>query len=84
MLRARRPPEGRRHARQGRDPIQFLPATLSHTQSTLSPRHVEYSVHVQFHVRGSTCSWTSWTPWRSTSKGVTKGMVEMAGGWFGR
>jgi hypothetical protein len=48
------------------------PATVSHTQSIFSPRHVEYSVHVQFHVRGSTCPWTSWDPvafnvgWRST------------------
>jgi hypothetical protein len=39
-------PEGRRHARQGRDPIQFLPATLSHTQP--------YSVHV--HVTWNTQS----------------------------
>jgi hypothetical protein len=51
-----------RHARQGQDLIQFLSATLSHTQSIFSPRHVEYSVHVQFHVRGSTCPWTSWDP----------------------
>jgi len=38
------------------------PATVSHTQSIFSPRHVEYSVHVQFHVRGSPCPWTSWDP----------------------
>jgi hypothetical protein len=42
--------------------------------------HVEYSVHVQFHVRGSPCPWTSGTPWHSTSDGVAKGMVEGAGG----
>jgi len=38
------------------------PVPVSHTQSIFSPRHVEYSVHVQFHVRGSTCPWTSWDP----------------------
>jgi hypothetical protein len=56
---------------QGRDPIQFLSATLSYMQSTWNPRMWPRAVHV----RGST-----WTPWRSTSKGVTKGMVERAGG----
>jgi hypothetical protein len=46
-----------------------------HFQSTFSPHVGPHSVHVGVHVRGST-----WTPWRSTSKGVTKGMVERAGG----
>jgi len=55
---------------QGRDPIQSLSATLSYMQSPWNPRMWPRAVHV----RGST-----WTPWRSTSKGVTKGMVEGAG-----
>jgi hypothetical protein len=56
---------------QGRDPIQSLAATLSYMQSTWNPRMWPRVVHV----RGST-----WTPWRSASKGVAKGMVERAGG----
>jgi hypothetical protein len=54
------------------------PVPGSHTQlhaipmeSTCNPRMWPRAVHV----RGST-----WTPWRSTSKGVAKGMVEGAGG----
>jgi hypothetical protein len=49
--------------------VRIVETTLSHTQSILSP----YSVHVQFHLRGSTCPWTLWTT------GVAKGMVEGAG-----
>jgi hypothetical protein len=58
------------------------PAGRDHTQLhsvTLSPRTWPRSVHVQFHARGSTCPWTSWTLWRSTSNGVAGGRVE--GGW---
>jgi hypothetical protein len=50
--------------------VRMVETTFSHIQSTFSPRMWPRSVHV----RGST-----WTPWRSTSKGVTKGMVEGAG-----
>jgi hypothetical protein len=57
--------------------VRMVETTFSYTQSTFSPR----SVHFQFtfsphsvHVRGST-----WTPWRSTSKGVAEDMVERAG-----
>jgi hypothetical protein len=47
--------------------LSYTQSTCNHVQSTCNPRSV--------HVRGST-----WTPWRSTSKGVAEGMVERAGG----
>jgi len=55
----------------GRDHIQSHSVHIQSTYvATYSPRMWPRAVHV----RGST-----WTPWRSTSKGVTKGMVEGAG-----
>jgi hypothetical protein len=58
---------------QGQDPIQSLSATLSYMQSTWNP-HV---LHVRGHAQSTYVA--TWAPWRSTSKGVTKGMVERAG-----
>jgi hypothetical protein len=61
------------------EPVRMVETTFRHFQSTFSPLSVHVGVHVHVHVRGST-----WTPWRSTSKGVTKGMVKRAGSWVGR
>jgi hypothetical protein len=61
------PPAVGRGRPDGRDHIQ---SHSVHIQSTCNPRTWPRAVHV----RGAT-----WTPWRSTSKGVTKGMVERAG-----
>ena len=58
--------------------VRIVETTFRHFQSTFSPR----SVHFQS-TWGSTYVAT-WTPWRSTSKGVTKGMVERVGGRVGR
>ena len=58
--------------------VRMVETTFRHFQSTFSP----LSVHVQS-TWGSTYMSTyvaTWTPWRSTSKGVAKGMVERAGG----
>jgi hypothetical protein len=61
--------------------VRMVETPLSHTQSTFSHFQSTFS-HMWVHIQstwGSTYVAT-WTPWRSTSKGVARGRVEKAGG----
>jgi hypothetical protein len=81
-LRARRP-EASAVCRKAAGMPGRVETPSSHCQphsAILSPCVDPWSVHIC----GSTCPWTSWTPWRSTSNGVAGGRVEGAGGRVGR
>jgi hypothetical protein len=81
---AGRPPACPAGSRTHPVPVSHTQPYSVHAQSILSPHEGPRSVHVCGHVRGSTCPGTLWSPWRSTSNGVAKGMVERAGGRVGR